>query len=64
MNDEIVKILMQRDDISREEAENLVRQTQDEIDEAVFYGAGIEEVEEIIADNLKLEPEYISYLLF
>lgn len=60
---EIVKILMRRDGISQLEAETLVRQTQDEIDDSIFYGAGIEEVEEILACNLGLEPDYLINLL-
>lgn len=60
---EIIEILMRRDGISQLEAENLVRQTQNEIDDSIFYGAGIEEVEEILAYNLGLELDYLDILL-
>lgn len=56
----IAEILMRRDGISKEEADFLVKSTLDEIDEAVTYGAGIEEVEDIVMDNLGLEPDYVE----
>lgn len=58
----IVDILMTRDNLSRDEAERLISDTIDEIDEAVFYGAGIEEVEDILASNLGLESDYLDEL--
>lgn len=59
----IVEILMRRDGLPKEEAEFLVKSTLDEIDEAITYGAGIEEVEDVIMDNLGLEPDYVEELL-
>lgn len=61
--EKVVRLLMRRDNISKEEAEQRVKETLCEIDEAIHYGAGIEEVEEIVMDNLGLEPDFIEGLL-
>lgn len=61
---ELVKILMERDGISKLEAENLVYGCRDAI-----YGElqtnidPYEEVCDIIFDYLGLEPDYIDYFL-
>lgn len=57
----VVKILMERDGIDREEAESLVRETRDEIlnlgENNVF------EADDIMRDYLELEPDYIFDIL-
>ena len=56
----IVEILMERDGMSQEEAEALVKETRDELmmlDDPM-------EADEIVEDYLGLEPDYIEYLLF
>lgn len=58
----IVEILVNRDGMDAWEAEDLVIQTRNEILELVAHGGSLDEVEEIIADNLGLEPDYIDYL--
>ena len=54
----IVKILMQRDEMSKEEAQELLQETRDAMMAAIdawdFF-----EVEDIMADYLGLEPDYI-----
>jgi len=57
----VVKILIERDEIDREEAESLVRETRDEIlnlDESNVF-----EADDIIRDYLGLEPDYIFDIL-
>lgn len=57
----VVKILIERDEIDREEAESLVRETRDEIlnlDESNIF-----EADDIIRDYLGLEPDYIFDIL-
>lgn len=60
---EIVKILMRRDGISEEEAWNYVRECQEEINYVIEHDGSITEVEDVIADILGLEPDYLMYFL-
>jgi hypothetical protein len=54
----IVKILMKRDDITEQEAIDLVRETKEELmNRPCSDGA------DIIMDNLGLEPDYIMDIL-
>lgn len=55
---EVVRILMKRDDLTREEAEERVAEVREMISEAGPY-----EVEDIIADELGLEMDYIFDIL-
>ena len=59
----VVEILMKRDGISREEAEQLVDLTREELTNAAADG-DFEDPTEIIANNLGLEPDYILDILF
>ena len=59
----IVQILINRDCMDVHDAEALVLETRQEILDLIAGGGGsLDEVEEIIADNLGLEPDYIDYL--
>lgn len=54
----VVKILMDRDGITRKEAEELIEETRDEIlANDSFYA------DDIILNNLGLEPDYIMDIL-
>lgn len=55
---EVVKILMDRDGMTQKEAEELVNETREEI-----LAADPWEIEEIILNNLGLEPDYIFDIL-
>lgn len=55
----IVKILMDRDGMTRKEAEELVAETREEV-----LSGSPGEADEIMAANLGLEPDYIIDLLF
>lgn len=59
----IEAILMKRDGLSELEAREVVNDAIAAIDEAIEYGAGIDEVEEIVRDNLGLEPDYLDEIL-
>lgn len=59
---EIIAILMRRDQISELEARNLVEECREEILTACEEGH-YEEAEDILADYLGLEPDYLMYLL-
>lgn len=55
----VVKILMERDNIDRETAEALVKETRDEL----MLIENPLEYDQIIAEYLELEPEYIFDIL-
>lgn len=55
----VVKILMVRDEIDRETAEDMVRECRDMINEAEDPC----EVDDIISDLLELEPDYLFDIL-
>ena len=58
----VVKLIMKRDGISYEDAKTEVSNTVDEMYEALESGDS-DQVEEILMDNLGLEPDYIPQLL-
>ena len=60
---EIVKILVRRDGISENEAWNLVEACREELLDAIEHGASLLYVEDIVADWLGLEPDYLEMLL-
>ena len=61
--DELVRILMQRDDISESESLELIGNCKAEINEILNNGGTYYEVEESLRYWLGLEPDYIDYLL-
>ena len=54
----VVKLIMKRDGLSYEDAKTEVSNTVDEMYEALESGDS-DQVEEILMDNLGLEPDYI-----
>lgn len=59
---EIVEILMRRDGISQLEAENLIEECKEEMEQAIACGS-YQECENIVALYLNLEPDYLIYFL-
>ena len=59
---EIVEILMRRDGISQLEAENLVEECKEEMEQAIARGHYFE-AEDILASYLTLEPDYVFDIL-
>ena len=55
----VVRILMERDGMSREDAEELVRDTASELADCT----NVLDADDIIASNLGLEPDYIFDIL-
>ena len=49
--------------MTREEAINIIEETRDEIACAIEHGAGLDEIEDILADYLQLELDYLMYFL-
>jgi len=63
----VIKLLMERDGISEDEAREQCTSVKEQIDEIVDTNTGfstLEQIEEIIADELGLEPDYIDDFLF
>lgn len=60
---EIIEILMRRDGITQNEAENLVEECREEVLDAAVRG-NYQECEDIVASYLDLEPDYLMYLLW
>lgn len=54
--DKIIKILMDRDGLTYNEAKEMYEETQEEIYEAIEDG---DYVDDILLNNLGLEPDYI-----
>lgn len=61
--EEIIRILMRRDGMTREAAVELCFDTREEIFQAIQAGEGYDEVEDILMYNLGLEPDYIMNFL-
>ena len=60
---EIVKILMERDDMSQEEAEDLLNDAKEEAKIVLEEGGSLGEIEDILKDYFSLEPDYIFDLI-
>lgn len=60
---ELVSLIMCRDGISRNEAANIIEECQREIDDAIFHGGSLDLIEDIIADYLQLEPDYLDLFI-
>lgn len=60
---DIVKILMERDNMSQEDAEDLLNEAKDEAQEVLENDGGLDEIEDILKDYFGLEPDYIFDLV-
>lgn len=59
----IVKILMKRDNMSQEEAEDLLDDAKDEAQSLLEEDGSLEDIECILMDYFGLEPDYIFDLI-
>lgn len=64
MVEPIKTVLMRRDGISEEEAQQIIDDTKEELEELLDRGGSLDEAEEIVKDNLGLEPDYLDELIF
>ena len=62
-HDKIIAILMERDELTEEEAREEVEDAVETINEILESGGSYEEAEEILLDDLGLEMDYIFDLL-
>lgn len=60
----IVSIIMVRDGMTRDDAQELYDLTAREVQEAIDSGATLCDIEGIVADNLGLEPDYVDHFIF
>jgi len=58
----IIEILMERDNLSKEEALSEIKTTWEEIQDAIIEGDS-DQCEDILMSNLGLEPDYLPYFL-
>ncbi len=61
--DEVIRILMRRDEISYNESYEIVSECIEAIKEEMSGRCSMMVVEDIVADYLGLEPDYLIYLL-
>lgn len=59
---ELIEMISVRDNISINEAQNLVDGTRLEMEEA-FYNGSLELAEDIMRDNLGIEPDYLMLFI-
>lgn len=59
---QVVKVLMERDDMTRSEAEERVAEVRELLEDAVNSGS-YNQAEDILADELGLEMDYIFDLI-
>ena len=62
-HDRIIAILMERDELTEEEAREQVEDAVEAINDILENGGSYEEAEEILLDDLGLEMDYIFDLL-
>ena len=62
MNNNLVELLMRRDHLSREEAIEMLFTWKEDLERAVSDGS-YNEVDDIIMDDLGLEPDYLFDIL-
>ena len=60
---EIVKILMERDNISQEEAEDLLLEAKADAQDVLENDGSFEDIETILWDYFDLEPDFIFDLI-
>lgn len=61
--EELIRLIMKRDNISYNEAASCVRECREEIYELINEGSGYDAVADCIADYLSLQPDYMDILI-
>ena len=62
--EQLAALISRRDGISMNEARNLIDETQEEINYVINNTLSYDEVVDVIASNLNLEPDYLDLFLF
>lgn len=61
--EELINILMHRDNLSRFAAEQQVYECADAVYDAIALGGGYDEVADLVEEYLGLEPDYITNII-
>ena len=59
----ILEVLIERDNMPKDEAEDLINEAKEEVQTILDRDGGLWEVEEILMDYFGLEPDYIFDLI-
>ena len=62
--EQLAALISRRDGISLNEARNLIDETQEEINYIINNTLSYDEIVDVIASNLGLEPDYLDLFLF
>lgn len=60
---ELARLIARRDGISENEAYEVLDECQEEINEAIANNGSYDDIADILADVLGLEPDYMDYFL-
>ena len=63
MIDSIKTVIMRRDGISSEEADELIQGAKAELEEVIDNGGDILDAEEVVKDWFGLEPDYLMEIM-
>lgn len=63
MVESIKQVLMSRDGLTWDEAEERIDEVVDQLNEILTEGGSLEEVDQMLMDELGLEPDYFEELL-
>ena len=63
MAESIKQVLMSRDGLTWDEAEERIDEVVDQLNEILTEGGSLEEVDQMLMDELGLEPDYFEELL-
>ena len=63
MAESIKQVLMSRDGLTWDEAEERIDEVVDQLNEILSEGGSLEEVDQMLMDELGLEPDYFEELL-
>jgi hypothetical protein len=59
----IIEVLMERDNMSQEDAEDLLNEAKEEACNIIEEDGSLEDIEQILMDYFSLEPDYIFELI-
>lgn len=63
MLETIEQILMRRDGLDKQEAQDLIDEAKEEVQSIIENGGTLEEVEDVVRDYFGLEPDYVEEML-
>ena len=64
MHNEMKDALIKRDGMTEDEAESAIREFTSDLYDQIEHGANLTQLEDLIAGEFGLEPDYLEELLF